>query len=372
MDWHIVTSSKGGVGKTLISLMLTAYHCIHNDTLIVDLNGMNADVSRLLSPEGDSFREMEDYLYLKLSLDRTKPSDDRFFHFERVGGLSGVRVGYVNSWPNDPFKTMNAQTFASFLVELKKKIEKELYNKFGYSIQTVIIDTNYHFCNLFPERREDYLAPFNSQNDNFFIWFIWVYRQFADLMEMAKISAHNIAPRTVKERAQMMEEKLGKNHPWGNPFVHIFSPVFIGEMLTKNQSFFKKTLPSWLTLEDSNTLTISPLQQLLSFIGEGKVDRVVTFDDLFQKLKKARGEIVTKEKIADANELFIKMLEVYVKGVTACPRNLIPLHLYQKDLLGYTEADYQGLLLNQVYNKMKIYRNSFEIAYHALRSKKPR
>ena len=47
MDWHILTSSKGGVGKTLLSLMLWVAHLkAGKRVLLVELNGMNPDLYR--------------------------------------------------------------------------------------------------------------------------------------------------------------------------------------------------------------------------------------------------------------------------------------------------------------------------------------
>ncbi|MEK8020517.1 MAG: hypothetical protein VSS75_026935, partial [Candidatus Parabeggiatoa sp.] len=51
MEWHIVTSSKGGVGKTLLTLLLLAYHLeekTNEGILVFDLNAMNTDTSALL------------------------------------------------------------------------------------------------------------------------------------------------------------------------------------------------------------------------------------------------------------------------------------------------------------------------------------
>ena len=51
MDWHIITGSKGGIGKTLISLLLLTYYLNQKkdeSILVLDLNAMNTDTSTLL------------------------------------------------------------------------------------------------------------------------------------------------------------------------------------------------------------------------------------------------------------------------------------------------------------------------------------
>ena len=51
MEWHIITSSKGGIGKTLLALLLLAHNLDNKkkgSTLVLDLNGMNTDSSAIL------------------------------------------------------------------------------------------------------------------------------------------------------------------------------------------------------------------------------------------------------------------------------------------------------------------------------------
>jgi CO dehydrogenase nickel-insertion accessory protein CooC1 len=51
VKWHIITSNKGGVGKTLLSLMLLLSFLKDERgkvALVVDLNGMNPDLRWLL------------------------------------------------------------------------------------------------------------------------------------------------------------------------------------------------------------------------------------------------------------------------------------------------------------------------------------
>ncbi|OQW91478.1 MAG: hypothetical protein BWK78_04540, partial [Thiotrichaceae bacterium IS1] len=73
--------------------MLTAYHAVTDHVLILDLNGMNADLSRLLAPENKQQLSPDDYLFVNLG------EDLGYFHFERVPFTPDIRLSYINGWP---------------------------------------------------------------------------------------------------------------------------------------------------------------------------------------------------------------------------------------------------------------------------------
>ena len=62
MEWHIITGSKGGVGKTLLTLLLLAYHLeekTNEGILVLDLNPINTDTAAILC-YGNTFAETMD------------------------------------------------------------------------------------------------------------------------------------------------------------------------------------------------------------------------------------------------------------------------------------------------------------------------
>jgi hypothetical protein len=69
-----------------------------------------------------------------------------------------------------------------FLVQLKKATF-DITGRNVFKPDTIIIDTNFHFCNILSDDKSLYQKNnilFN-EDDNFFIWFIWVYRQLRNL-----------------------------------------------------------------------------------------------------------------------------------------------------------------------------------------------
>jgi hypothetical protein len=356
MDWHIITSGKGGVGKTLMSLMLSAYNAASKHVLIIDLNGMNADLCRLVAASSSN---EDDYLFLNLG------KQVGHFYFERVRDPERRLLSYVSGWPVDAFKTFNPDSFRELFLTLNDKIKYEIRNKFGYTIEIVIIDTNYHFCNIFPEMEEDYESePFKSflQDESIFVWFLWVYRQLTNLMEVHDDPAnpHQIAASTVQLRAGTIEAKI-RNNTFGNPFVHVFSPLSIGQI--SNQNLLKQLFRPLIGGGDISI--IEPLEKLMGLIVQGTIGESTQFSEFVNRLKTARDIVrENEENIEDVNLFFFKVLDVYVSSLQSCPCNIVPIHIYQKNLLGYTEANYDGLL-NQVYN-LAVYKDNFEKAYSAL------
>ncbi len=360
MDWHIITSSKGGAGKTLISLMLTAYHAVTDHVLILDLNGMNADLSRLLAPDNRQKRSPDDYLFVNLG------EDLGYFHFERVPFTPDIRLNYINGWPDDAFKTFNPATFGKLLLAIQKTFRPErMQERFGFTIDTVIIDTNYHFCNIFSAKEEDYKKSPQKEffdKENMFIWFIWVYRQLAGLIvtdNENSTNLHNTAFDSVSMVAKTLEGKL--KNPLGNPFIHLFSSVFIGQLLASKPPGLVETWTKWLQFTDGNIIKIKQLEKLAQLADDGKITQASGFSKFVSDLKKARERVSQEE---DINKYFFNLLEAY-SSRDQCPRNVLPLHLYQKDLLGYTENDYEGVLLDQIYD-LDIYLKSFQKTYGAL------
>lgn len=191
MEFHLVTGSKGGAGKTLLSLMMLARSLDKQRTgegeytLIVDLNNMNVDFSRLLLKTGNGRPH-----------DHTKAGADvvlagKNFGFSLVTGFNDKK--FVVAQPRNPFETHTHKEFEKFILSLnlrasnKKLVSgettevnwmKELFGRYGIqggSISRIIIDTNYHFATLFPMNKALICKEFKLINIK--IWFLWVYAQ---------------------------------------------------------------------------------------------------------------------------------------------------------------------------------------------------
>ena len=356
MNWHIITGSKGGSGKTLLSLMLTNYSRMQGEVLVLDLNGMNADISRLITRHTTS-RD------LSVNLDMGK------FRLEKPEGES-----YIVGWPKDAFTLLNIQDFQQFFLQVRERIIPKILSELSFGINTVIIDTNYHFCNIFPNRLRTYSEePFSSfgQNgsDNLFIWFLWTYRQLKNILEASDNASHPRYSdvRTLMERAVFIENGI-KNRVLGNsPFVHVFNPFSFGQLLSLQEGFFTKLVASWMMNQGAVT-RILPLEKLHR-LRLNQLSGSIEFNAFITTLKNIRKQLLdSNRKFSSSQDLFVSLLEEYanMRKEQGCPRNLIPLFIFQKDMIGYTENDYKDLLngLNDVY----LYKNNFAPAYGKLLS----
>jgi len=343
MDWHIITSSKGGVGKTLVSVMLLMSSCEQsidkkNSVLAIDLNGMNADLRRMMA-----------------SGNRGK--HDQFssenFHFEAV-----LDSNYIMGWPKDAFKILTAKTFFGFLWKINQQIKAELETKFKCTISTVIIDTNYHFCNLFPREiinNSSNHQLFNRTEERFFIWFIWVYRQlsnlfdFFDAMNQNQNNPYHADARTVQDKGVLIERKFSANN-FVSPFVHVFSPNSVGHVSDNRLVQF------FLGVEN-------PLRQLAYLKNSNNCTR---FSDFIAHLKTAKQNVGLRQLQQDEtiHQYFIRILGKYIVNVRhgGRPKNVVPV-LFEECLLGYTESENPNLI--NTMRELGVYIN-FKEAYNAL------
>jgi hypothetical protein len=223
MDWHIVTSSKGGVGKTLIALMLLTYYRGRGDVLLIDLNSVNADLRRLTAASSSDEAEP-----MELQLGQVGN-----FYLEKL-----PKLGYTIGWATNAFKHLDSKDFHELLIELSTEGKSAIEKHLQIDINTIIIDTNHHFCNLFSAQDEAYADDFfKKESENLFIWFIWVHRQINNLIEMGDadnpVNPHHIDARMVSELAFKIEANV-KNRKLGNsPFIHVFNLLSLGQMRDK-------------------------------------------------------------------------------------------------------------------------------------------
>ncbi|OQW90715.1 MAG: hypothetical protein BWK78_06355 [Thiotrichaceae bacterium IS1] len=347
MNWHIITSSKGGVGKTLVSLMLlnssrTPYlkNGDNSFVLVLDLNGMNADLRRIVASRGSN----------KSSQFTSKDED---FHFEMVRDRH-----YLVGWPMNSFRILTPENFFNLISKINNQLKMEIQEKFSNCvIQTVIIDTSYHYCNLFPRelRSESSLSPvlelFATEKEQLFIWFIWVYRQLSNLFEffdnIQSDSPYDADAREVQDVGVNIDgSSLGKNR---SPFVHVFSPNSVGQV------------------SDNIMLNLfgegNPLRKL---VGLDKMKHCYFADFISTHLRAAKGQAGPRLKEEKVQAHFIRILQQYVSIVKqrtgGCPRNVVPV-LFESELLGYTESE-KAELMDRVMG-FEVYK-SFEKSYQAL------
>ncbi|RKZ73993.1 MAG: hypothetical protein DRR19_30490, partial [Candidatus Parabeggiatoa sp. nov. 1] len=116
MEWHIITGSKGGVGKTLLALLLSA-RTLEEDrgsTLVLDLNSMNADFSRLLFYQ----KEVGESISISIPAQERKNEQivlQKTFSLDKKGNP----YFYVVGWPLNPFRMYDPSLFAKLLATLK-------------------------------------------------------------------------------------------------------------------------------------------------------------------------------------------------------------------------------------------------------------
>ncbi|EDN70610.1 hypothetical protein BGP_0976 [Beggiatoa sp. PS] len=153
MEWHIMTGSKGGIGKTLLTLLLLGYYLEHKQDgsiLVLDLNGMNTDSTAILLYRnliGDSHSK-----HLIESQDIKQQGGEQIIFQKAYSMIKKNVTGnkqqryYIEGYPLNPFVLYNPKLFAELLTNLKLKapdIQKDL--KLDLPLKYIFIDTNYHF-----------------------------------------------------------------------------------------------------------------------------------------------------------------------------------------------------------------------------------
>jgi hypothetical protein len=347
MEWHIVTGSKGGVGKTLLSLFLLARNCLndHNGTtLVIDLNSMNTDFSRLLMrhpfavPTGNTSRMMGLISgHDQFNVHKLSSSDNNL---------------YLLMYPTNPFISINAKSFAELLTRIKE-YSVDLANYFGVQpIQRVIIDTNYHFCNIFDSTGANNCYAEHQtggmlSEDNFFIWFMWVAAQLEALMRATPETQVTRQTAAVVE-AEVKNSRNRTNHRFvpSSPFMHVISPVSLqathpnplcaGSLL---QSLWKWGMAQVGVAHNDYTIpSLSNLQTLQTCPS-------LCFDDWYNHLAGMWNNtaIIPQACRNDPHELFTQVLVKTLQNLThnERPQNIFPLATIHRDLAAYTDQNVQ-------------------------------
>jgi len=345
MEWHIVTGSKGGVGKTLLTLLLLAYHLeesTNEGILVFDLNAMNTDTSALL-------------LYNKKFTKRTAiqlESSKRIITLQRTYSqtTSQQTTHFAVGWSENPFLWYGFDDFIELLAGVKEHAQ-EIADKLEIkSLKHVFIDTNHHFCNLFPSQDEDYKKYHDIfETENITIWFLWVYRQLKKLLDNDD-SETQILKQTVGAIERIFEpiksEQLG-------PLVHTYTPVGLPTDPGAMGGLLSKIWNINLTKTDFVIKELMKLEKL------EEVGNYVGFNQWIEQLQQAKTEISNSQNRnsdqhrnsdqQNTHQFFGDMLYKAVErlvGDDCLPINIFPLSIYQPTLEGYTDKEREDAVAN--------------------------
>jgi hypothetical protein len=341
LEWNIITGSKGGVGKTMITLLLLIRNLeLGKSTLVIDLNAMNTDSSAILLEERRRDR--------RIVIEHETATDSALV--EQVGANQLIvqrtfsslaqnqqRDYYAVGWPSNPYGLYKPSLFADFLALIKNnanRIQKELEMP---AIESVIIDTNYHFCNIF-SNDEQYYKEYQTgilKNDRIKIWFLWVYRQLDNLI---KANEEGDA-RAVYATASAMEAYLKKAYNSTTPFMHVFTPVsLICSKKDESAGAGAALIKLYNAIRNEEDDTIQGLEEIES-LSKGNP---ICFRDWVDRLETARVNLQRKGN-KDPHSLFLNMLisasQVQNRENNSFerPQNVIPLSVYHAALQYYTD-----------------------------------
>jgi len=334
MEWHIITGSKGGVGKTLQSLLLSSYYIQQKKSILVlDLNSMNVDFSRLLFYQKEKGAAkfipipMESGQSERLALQKTYTLNQ-----------DGHKYEYIVGSPLNPFHVYDHSRFKSLLAAIKNINITKLFNL--QPLDAVIIDTNYHFCNIFHEQDGEYEEYKNElKHESITIWFMWVYRQLENLIRLKYDDADVII-----NTAAAIERNIKSNLTPNSPFMHVFGPATLVSSQTDKKTGIASALASKI-YEAMTKNTDIHLDELRK-IEQLSVGHSITFNDWLEKLDVAH---IAAPKNSDPRHHF---LDILIKATEAFatdhdgqrPTNIIPLSVFHQGLRYYTDGNYLDIL----------------------------
>ncbi len=341
LEWNIITGSKGGVGKTMLTLLLLIRNLeLGKSTLVIDLNAMNTDSSAILLEERRRDR--------RIVIEHETATTDSAL-VEQVGANQIIvqrtfsslkqnqqRDYYAVGWPSNPYGLYKPSLFADFLCTIKNnanRIQKELEMP---ALESVIIDTNYHFCNIF-SNDEKYYKEYKEgilKNDSIKVWFLWVYRQLDNLI---KANEEGDA-RAVYATAATMEACLKcADNP--TPFMHVFTPVALVSSKPEKSAGAGAALIKLINaIRSEEDDTIQGLEEIEK-LPKGNPIR---FRNWVDRLETARLNL-QRQGHNDPHSLFLNMLISASQVQNAAnnhlerPQNVIPLSVYHTALQYYTD-----------------------------------
>jgi len=345
MNWHVITSSKGGIGKTLFALLLLAHHLEDEEknqqasTLVVDLNGMNADSAAILLYQariGDSiFCPLKKYegnqganLERQLIFQKT---------FSRIS--NNQSRDYVVAYPCNPYESYDHNLFADLLYTIKMSA-MEIADKLDIDpLEHVIIDTNYHFCNIFGQQGEHYkIYEQLFKNDNIVVWFLWVYRQLDKLLNS---NEHEV---TVFKLTARAIEDFFKSHTNPAPLMHVFNPgaVISSPPDEVNRGVLDAIVGGFFDFIAAGKQRDYSFDELEDSINQLPTGDSINFRDLNKILTMAypRDERFNGDPFFLLLDILLGVIQIWNQENSLSkerPMNIIPLSVYQYGLQYYTD-----------------------------------
>jgi len=362
----IFTSGKGGVGKTLLTLLSAANHAekvaqFGSDRskrqlcIVLDINNVNADAKRMLRPserEADDRVEIikifgnEADIYMSIAEANTPGSD-----------------GVLTAWLSNPFFLINPLILSLLLRRIAESSE-DIGRKFNGELTKVVIDTNYHFCNLFSGSnrynslevpkiiRDPSIIGSNGQiigepifDDyllNFFdihIWFLWVLRQvrnFADASRdgpKSEVTEADFIPSAASGLEQVFSSQAQVDANDISLFRHVFSPVIA---LQTNERGFLKQLERTAIL-NTREAVISEEMRALRMLKHNK--KSSNFDFIRSTLVSAWSQTGKSNAGDEVRGFYSNLKQVLLSGDRGVPKNCLFFDTLDANLIGYTESD---------------------------------
>ncbi|MEK8019197.1 MAG: hypothetical protein VSS75_020190 [Candidatus Parabeggiatoa sp.] len=366
INWHIITASKGGIGKTLLSLLLLAYKAQkqNTSTLIIDLNATNTDSAALLLYSRNRGKVYELNLIEKIPELGAEKLIIRKSSTETNNEPDYFCVGQLDN----PFVLCTPFLFAKLLSIIKESAE-EITNSLDMPLlQDVIIDTNYHFCNLFGSHKKQYASYIDGvlKNDCFNIFFLWVYRQLDKLLnnreskevEIIESTAVAIESYLTGSRCQVNNENFTKNDT--TRLLHVFSPISLlsSQQTTKDKRNtlhrFAKTLHD-IMWEPKKDVVITELEKIGKLQNE---NTCINFEIFVNKLDHAKTRVEHRYNKQDPHLIIIDTLEEFINGLKDYPMNIIPIWAYIASLQYYTDKNNIDII-STIRNMDKLYKDNF-------------
>ena len=295
----------------------------------------------------------------------TQKSEANGLEIYRTYSMSGnenseeKEISYAVGYPLNPYNLHDPQSFAQLLIGIKAQVnqiqtELELKEPFKH----ILIDTNYHFRNLFSSDESDYTAYQADgplQTENIFVWFLWVYRQLEKLTAERESQEAKIVESTAKTMEACLNNHDCQAGEQLTPFKHVLSPAALVASRTKDGSLTGSLKDLFNAITNQRDYIVPELYKL-SRLPKGDC---ISFNKLVENLNTAYNAIDNKNMLEPAF-LLLPILEGAVKQLTGlqyCPANLLPLPIYHADLRQYTDRDRGDIV--KTLKAMKIYHRYF-------------
>jgi hypothetical protein len=242
---------------------------------------------------------------------------------------------FILGWSQHPYTMLcGGQNFFNLLNKIK---EIAIEN----NVDTIIIDTNFHFCNVFTNDKSLYEEYEIFKEEEFLIWFIWVFRQMLNLM-INKVRAHigkdlGIEDEMFFDVVDAIESKMNSAFCEKTPFVHVFNTATVsGALNDVHNTNLADWLPSWLSGKQKKVV----YDEERGFYRFMQMEHLANADSLesikFAELVRCLGEKMPKPH-GNIHTVFLETLEKYSDSVRGCPRNIFPIFKNYPTLSGFTD-----------------------------------